>query len=363
MTFRLGKASFVIRKWRKNDETLGKLIQECEGSDNTRYKTDENFESYEKVLGVEWNECQEIFIFRVNKMFEDVIEIVPSKRRILSLISSIYDPVGFLQPLTVKLKLLFQSICISGIGWDDPIVELFYKKWLNIVKNFKSYKNVYLERCYFVYDMNDPIEFAYWHGFSDASTLAYGTCVDIKSVSKAGNIKISFVASKSRLVPLKKKLSTPRLELLGNFILAKLINVVYNALLQEVIIRSHYCWSDSMTSLAWIVARHKEFKLIVENRVIVIRNLIPIDGWHYVSTKENVADIITRFHSIDLVNNSMWWKGPKFLYCHFEESSHNRKNVDFVNLEDSLLTQYNDEVKNVRSVNYVYHAKKIYRKN
>ena len=108
--------------------------------------------------------------------------------------------------------------------------------------------------------MNDPIEFDYLHGFSDASTLAYGACVYIKSVSKAGNIKISFVTSKPRLVSLKKKLSAPRLELLGNFILAKLINVVYNALLQEVIIRSYYCWSDSMISLAWIVARRKEFK-------------------------------------------------------------------------------------------------------
>ena len=82
----------------------------------------------------------------------------------------------------------------------------------------------------------------------------------------------------------------------------------------------------------------KTFKLFVENRVIVIRNLIPIEKWHYVSTKENVADFITRFNSADLVNNSMWWKGQKFLYYYFEESSHDRKNVDFVNLEDSLQT-------------------------
>ena len=72
-----------------------------------------------------------------------------------------------------------------------------------------------------------------------------------------------------------------------------------------------------------------------------------IDG----SSKENVADIITRFYSIDLVNNSMWWKELKLLYCYFGESSHDRKNVDFVNLEDSLLTKYNDEVKNICSVN------------
>ena len=61
MKFRLGKASFVIRKWRTNDETLRSLIQECEGSDNTRYQTDEKCEGYEKVLGVERNEYQDIF--------------------------------------------------------------------------------------------------------------------------------------------------------------------------------------------------------------------------------------------------------------------------------------------------------------
>ena len=131
--------------------------------------------------------------------------------------------------------------------------------------DFKSYKNVYLERCYFVYDMNDHIELVHLRRFSDASTLAYSACIYIKSVSKAGNIKISLVTSKSRLVAFRKKFSTPRLELLRNFILSKLINVVYNALLQEIVIQSYYCWLDSMISLDWIVAQHKEFKLFVEN--------------------------------------------------------------------------------------------------
>ena len=64
---------------------------------------------------------------------------------------------------------------------------------------------------------------------------------------------------------------------------------------------------------------------------------------------------------MDLVNNILR-KGPKFLYYYFKESSYDRKNVDFVNLEDSLLTQYNDEVKNICSVNMrnCYYVDKIY---
>ena len=185
-------------------------------------------------------------------MFENVIKIVPSKRRILSIISSIHDPVGFLQPLTIKLKLLFQDNCKSGIGWGDPIGELFYKKWLKVLKVTRMF--IWRDIGLF---MNDSIEFVYLHSFSDAFTLAYGACVCIKSVSKAGNIKVSFATSKSCLVPFKKKFSRPRLELLENFILAKLIKIVCNAFLQEIVIRSYYCWSDSMISLVWIVERHK----------------------------------------------------------------------------------------------------------
>ena len=37
---------------------------------DTPYKTNEISESYEKVLGVEWNEYQDIFMFRVKKMFD-----------------------------------------------------------------------------------------------------------------------------------------------------------------------------------------------------------------------------------------------------------------------------------------------------
>ena len=40
MKFWLGETSFVIIKWCTNDETLCKLIQKCESSDNTRYKID-----------------------------------------------------------------------------------------------------------------------------------------------------------------------------------------------------------------------------------------------------------------------------------------------------------------------------------
>ena len=112
-----------------------------------------------------------------------------------------------------------------------------------------------------------------------------------------------------------------------------------------------------MISLAWIVVRHKEFKLLVENRVIVTRNLIPIDRWHYVSTKENEADIITPFNSIDLVNNSMWWKGPKLLYCDFEESSHDRRKLMTMKSFKCRLRQYYRKYKSIYDESIIFYHK------
>ena len=43
------------------------------------------------------------------------------------------------------------------------------------------------------------------------------------------NISLTFVVSKSRIVPLNKSITIPRLELLENFILSNLIRV-YNSL-------------------------------------------------------------------------------------------------------------------------------------
>ena len=76
---------------------------------------------------------------------------------------------------------------------------------------------------------------------------------------------------KSKVAPIKRKLSTPRLELLGNLILSRLILTVLNTFQGEIVISCLYAWTDSQVSLAWIKALHKEFQTFVQNRVVEIR--------------------------------------------------------------------------------------------
>ena len=171
-----------------------------------------------------------------------------------------------------------------------------------------------IERCYCLSDINDPFVCVEIHGFSDASEIAYGGCIYFKFIRRSGDIKVSFVTSKSRVAPLKKKLTIPRMELMGNLIISRLIISVMCALKEEMKFNKIYCWTDSQVALAWIKSTNKELKTFVQNRVIEIRKNVAIENWFYCKSIENPADIITRTsYDANIINKSLWLTGPLFL--------------------------------------------------
>ena len=73
-------------------------------------------------------------------------------------------------------------------------------------------------------------------------------------------------------------------------------------------------WSDSMNVLWWIHGKCNRFKPFVANRISEIQSITTPDQWHYVPTKQNPADLLSRGTTVtSLIQNDMWWKGPTFL--------------------------------------------------
>ena len=237
-----------------------------------------------------------------------------------------------------------------------------------------------LPRCYFIAAPEDPISSVELHGFSDGSEVAYGACVYLKCVRRSGMITAVLVTSKSRLVPISKKtkkLTVPRVELMGNLLLSILIDRVLRAFEIELFISKVFCWTDSRISLAWIKDVDKEFTKWIDNRLLKIRKNVPEDNWYYVRTNANPADLVTR--SGNDVKPSMWFNGPEFLYQssfnYYEAGSHDdevRKETDYVNELNNKATvmvttpgqslrignimdigRYNDYLKLVRVAGYV----------
>ena len=161
-------------------------------------------------------------------------------------------------------------------------------------------------------------------------------------------ISTSLVASKSRVASYKNKITIPRLKLLGNLILSHLILTVLNSFKGEIDISSLYAVSDSKVSLAWIKSYNKEFVTFVQNRVVEIRQNVPSEKWNFCSTKLNPTDLITRLaKNINLTKNSLWWRGPHFL---FEENQNYSKIDDYDNKEtfpETFIQDFESEIKNV----------------
>ena len=134
-------------------------------------------------------------VFRLNEIFKDALNIQPPKRNILSVVSTIYDPVGYLQPVTIQLKILFQETCKLKVDWGD-IIEDILPKWNSICKYLSSLQEIIINRCYYIYQFDDPIDSYCLHGFSDSSLAAYASYIYLKSVSRSGNICVTFVTAK-----------------------------------------------------------------------------------------------------------------------------------------------------------------------
>ena len=301
LKYRFEEAHLKLRKWRTNDPCLREIISE---------KNNEMVKCDEKVLGIRWDENEDNLLIDVKDFVNDSNGDV-TKREVLSIIASFYDPVGYIQPIVVQMKIFSQDICREGYCWDDKLNVEMKLNWDSIIANIRKVDEIHIQRCYAINEVDDPF-IVQLIGFSDASQLDYGCCIYFKFIYSSGKVKVSFVTSKSRIVPIKKQISIPRLGLLGNVLLCRLVKSVLGAVKMELEIKNVFCFTDSQVSLAWIRNEDKEMKQFVQNRVIEIRRNVPAINWYYCKTSDNPADLITRINFKGIRDN-LWWYGPTVL--------------------------------------------------
>lgn len=150
---------------------------------------------------------------------------------------------GFLTPLTIEMKILFQELCINKTNWDKELQGTLLHRWKSFLQYLKFNGGYRIPQCYF---SRQPVT-SQIHGFSDASECAYAAVVYIRNTYSDGLIEVKLVASKSRVAPIKAQ-TIPRLELPGAFILAQLVNKLKSIGAEYTTV----LWSDSTTALCWI---------------------------------------------------------------------------------------------------------------
>ena len=188
-----------------------------------------------------------------------------SKRGVLSVLSSIYDPLGLVSPFVLKAKIIFQSIWQLGVDWDEPLPESLAEEFQNWVSSSRSLSKIRISRAIFSdvpwRTVTQSLEL---HGFGDASLKGYGACVYARINTNHG-YKVNLVAARCRVAPLKQ-VTLPRLELLGALVCARLVDYIKMALHLSNNTKV-YCYIDSQVTLAWIKGDPGKLQTFVGNRV------------------------------------------------------------------------------------------------
>ncbi|XP_023289117.1 uncharacterized protein LOC111674124 [Orussus abietinus] len=305
------QGGFEIRGWSSNSERVqSSLTANKAATGNVNLALCEH--PVERTLGVMWNPCTDTLSFDLSmkKIPTDIMEgrRKPTKREMLRVIMSVFDPQGFLAPFTIRSKLLLQNVWRSGIGWDTQLKDEEYELWQRWMKDLKNITGCTVPRCYAV-RAQQPID-AELHVFCDASEKAFAAVAYWRLRYDATTTDVAFIAGKSRVAPLKL-VSIPRMELQAAVLAVRLAQTITEE--HEIKASKRRYWTDSRTVLLWIKSDPRKYKAFVAHRLGEIDDMTKVDEWRWVPTKQNPADDATRGNETTLTANSRWLQGPSFL--------------------------------------------------
>ncbi|KAL5010875.1 hypothetical protein ScPMuIL_013180 [Solemya velum] len=308
------KGGFHLTKWMSNQpEVLESLPAEELATGMKQWALCDD-PPEERALGVHWLVENDSFGFKITQKNQPA-----TKRGILSLVSSVYDPLGIAAPFVLTAKGLLQSLCRSGLGWDEEISGSEFKKWNSWLHELKDLEKLQLKRCYKPESFGEVVS-CQLHCFSDASDQGYGMVFYLRLIDCDGRIHCAFLLGKSRVTPLKT-ITVPRMELTAATGAVKLSKSVIEEL-DYKIDRVVY-WTDSMSVLGYISNETTRFHTFVANRLSIIHEATKVSQWHYVNTKLNPADIATRAVTVDkFIDKPQWLHGPDFLWLPEQEWPH-----------------------------------------
>ena len=238
----LSNGGFRLTKWISNSRDVIESVPLSERAGSIKEVDLDNL-PIERALGIQWDVQSDVFRFKI------VVKDRPATRRgILSVVSSIYDPLGFVSPVILVAKAILRDLCKKGLGWDDKIPPEHLARWQAWLQELPKLQQFHVERCL------KPCHFgrivsSQLHNFSDASQEGYGAVSYLRVVNSERNIHCAFLIGKSRQNPLKA-VTIPRLELTAAVVATRLSKTMLCEL--DVAIDKIFFWTDSECVLRYI---------------------------------------------------------------------------------------------------------------
>lgn len=124
----LKMGGFRLTKWLSNSRTVLNSIPESERAPSIVSLNPCDALPSDRALGINWDVNEDKIKFKVK-----IADQPLTRRGILSIVSSIFDPLGLVSPITLRAKAIVQNLCRQKLGWDDQIPlmnQIEWKNWL-----------------------------------------------------------------------------------------------------------------------------------------------------------------------------------------------------------------------------------------
>ena len=157
-----------------------------------------------RTLGVLWNPEEDLFLMEVNLPEREL-----TKRGLLAMIGSFFDPLGFAAPVILAARLIQRMVLppkskanptLENYGWDDLLPAKYKEIWVNCKATLNELTKLKIQRCYI-----PRSEYAdgrkELHIFCDASSEATGYVIYLKAISYNNLSHVSFVTGGSNVAP------------------------------------------------------------------------------------------------------------------------------------------------------------------
>ena len=153
----MNQASRPLQEWVSNNEYFNFLYQLA-------------VPITQSVFGISWNPYTDNMNIVVGEklILEDSWRF--TKRKILSLVSSVFDPLGWVSQLTVRGKILLQTLWKEKMGWDQTLNTEQVKVIREILIDLQKADE-------FSFPLHILHEHSELHVFTNASSWAYGAAV------------------------------------------------------------------------------------------------------------------------------------------------------------------------------------------
>jgi len=240
------------------------------------------------TLGLLWNPTNDQLQVKNNTtQVQQTNSTASTKRKVLAITASIFDPLGILSPAVMAYKIFLQELWQDKLQWDEVLPAHLQQEWNQLLQTIPKLSQPKINRKVICSNaVNIQL-----HGFSDSSERPYGACLYMRSTDSNNKTYCELLCSTSKVAPLKQ-LTIPRLELCAATLLSKLYKKAIGAV--NLTINESYLWTDSSIVLTWIQGPPNKWKTFVGNRVTLNQEETASASWRHVPSQSNPADLISR---------------------------------------------------------------------